>query len=100
MTSPKSSNVSTQDTPHGDWSERLPTMTMGQGTVGDSGTMVERRPLVSQVPGWNPVLSGFYLCDFTCKRRENWLCFQEADIECDNYKLKACLAIDVKKNRY
>ena len=30
----------------------------------DSGTEVERRPLVPKVPGSNPVMSGFCLLDF------------------------------------
>ena len=34
----------------------------GQNVVEDSGTEVERRPLVPKVPGSNPVMSGFCLC--------------------------------------
>ena len=36
--------------------------------VEDSGTEVERRPLVPKVPGWNPVMSGFCLWDFSTQK--------------------------------
>ena len=58
--------------------------------------VVERRPLVLQASGSNPVMSGFCLWDLAHKRREYWLILQDADIQRDYYKLKACLAIDVK----
>ena len=42
--------------------------------VEDSGTGVERRPLVPKVPGSNPVLwAGSAFWDFPHKRREYWL---------------------------
>ena len=33
--------------------------------VVDSGAVIECRPLVPKVPGSNPVISGFYLWDFS-----------------------------------
>ena len=52
--------------------------------VENSGAEEKRRPLVS------------LLWDFPYKRREYWLSLQEADIESDKSKPKACFAIDIE----
>ena len=48
-----------------------------------SGAGVERRPLVSKVPGSIPVMSGSDFVIFPHKRREYRLSLQKADIERD-----------------
>ena len=44
---------------------KILSMTCTYLTVEDSGTEVERRPLVRKVPSSNPVISGFCLWDFS-----------------------------------
>ena len=81
-------------TPHNSIHCQLPIL---PHVVEDSGTAVERRPLRNRrsrvrTPWW----AGSAFVIFPHKRGEYWLSIQEADIERDYYKLKACFEIDVK----